>query len=333
MGSTCCALSAPNHRPLPRLTLQDRLWSLGIFLALAALYWRHNCHTFGAGDSPQHVLSALTWGVSRPPGYPLYTMLAHFFSLLPFGDPPSLVNGLSGLMHAAASALFFLILRRSRCGTAAAVAATAFMSLSSLYWYYSEVAEVRAFNDLLALAAAFLVISLPERPRPVHGLELGAILGLGIGHHPTYVLLLPAVMYLFYKRYPKNACWAAAALSAAAACAAPYVLLWLRLKWGPAPLYDPDNVYTAKDVLDLFLRKNTGGALSFASGVPGLTTPMFEPARCLRELGWFAQLILRDLMPAGLLLVVLGCVRLWKTARPALVFGDFGSWGPCCRWC
>jgi hypothetical protein len=234
-----------------------------------------------------------------------------------------LVNALSGLMHAAASALFFLILRRSRCATMAAVAATAFLSLSSLYWYYSEVAEVRALNDLLALGAGLLVFSLPEKPRLNHGIALGTVLGLGISHHPTYLLLLPAVLYFLNERHPKSACWAATALCAAAACAAPYCLLWLRLR-GPAPLYNPDDVQTARDVLNLFLRKNTGGPMSFASGVPGVTIPMFEPARCLRELGWFGQLMLRDLMPAGLLLVLLGCVNLWNTQRRALIF--WGLW-------
>ena len=33
-----------------------------VFCVLAALYWRFHCPTFGPGDSPQHVLSALTWG-------------------------------------------------------------------------------------------------------------------------------------------------------------------------------------------------------------------------------------------------------------------------------
>ena len=44
---------------------RDGAIALALAAALASLYWLLHCPTFGPGDSPQHVLSALTWGVSE----------------------------------------------------------------------------------------------------------------------------------------------------------------------------------------------------------------------------------------------------------------------------
>ncbi|MDE2490464.1 MAG: DUF2723 domain-containing protein, partial [Elusimicrobia bacterium] len=174
---------------------RDRAWTLAVFGALAFVYWLCRSRSFGAGDSPEHVLSALTWGVSRPPGYPLYTALAHFFAKLPLGPAAGRVDGLSGLCAAAAAALFFRLLRRRGCGTSAALAATSLLAFSPLWWYYAEVAEVRALNDLLALAAASAAFELaPESPAEAWAV-LGVLLGLGLSHHPTFVLVLPAVLF------------------------------------------------------------------------------------------------------------------------------------------
>lgn len=304
----------PTRSPLTSdTTPHDRRWAILVFAALAVLYWRGHCLSFGAGDSPQHVLSALTWGVSRPPGYPLYVLLAHLFSLLPFGEPAGLVNALSGLLHAGTSALFFLILRRWHCSVPAALTAASLMSLSPLYWYYSEVAEVRALNDLLAMGAILLALS-------GDGLFLGACLGLGLSHHPTYVLILPAIAYWLTTRgfRPKN--WAAVAGVAILACVAPYALLWLRLRWGPPLPYNPDDVYTAKDILELFLRRNAGGPASFGAGLPGVTEQALAPLLGLREVVWFSGLAFRDLLPPGIALAGLGLWHLWKTDRRALTF-------------
>jgi len=167
------------------LRVQRRDWgAIAVGAALAAVYWWGRSRSFGAGDSPQHVLSALAWGVSRPPGYPLYTALAHAASRIPPGPAAGNVNGLSGLLHALAAALFFRLLRRWGCGARAALIATAMLAFSPLYWYYSEVAEVRALNDLLALSAALLAAQLDERSGRRAWLGLGACLGLGLSHHP-----------------------------------------------------------------------------------------------------------------------------------------------------
>lgn len=43
-------------------------------------------------DSADFTNGVLTLGIVHPPGYPLYTVLGHLFSLLPIGDPAFRVN-------------------------------------------------------------------------------------------------------------------------------------------------------------------------------------------------------------------------------------------------
>ncbi|MBI3553663.1 MAG: DUF2723 domain-containing protein [Elusimicrobia bacterium] len=315
-GSTGGALKEDAER--------DGRWALGLFLGLLALYWRGRSSSFGAGDSPQHVLSALTWGVSWPPGYPLYTFLAHLFSRLPVASPESLVNGFSGLCHAAACAVLFLLLRRSKLETGPALFAPVLMAFSPLYWYYSEVAEVRALNDLLAVLAAYCAILWTDTRKDSRLYALGAVLGLGISHHPTYVLLLPAIAYWLWR----NQAWPSARRSAVfagvvlAACAAPYLILGVRLRWSE-PVYNPMGVRGWRGVLDLFLRKNLGGPLRMVGGRGFFDLGGFKWEPLAAQAGWLLRSAIIEPGP-GILLALSGAAALWKRGRAVL--GFWGVW-------
>lgn len=284
-----------------------------LFAALAAAYWCGRSLSFGDGDSPQHVLSALTWGVSRARGQPLYTALAHAFALLPLGPAAGRVNGLSGLLHAATAALFYRLLRREGRGERAALAATALLAVSPLYWYYSEVAEPRALNDLLAVAAAWLAAGLARRGAASAWLGLGACLGLGLSSSPAGALAMPAVLLLVLPARPDARRWAELTLATAAGLVLPTLVLAMRLRWGPPPVYNPDGV------------KDLGGLLVLAAGGAGRSAARPDLVLLARDLKWLAQAAWSNLTPPGLLLAALGggvCISA-TAARSA--FGRSGS--------
>jgi hypothetical protein len=291
---------------------RDGARALFVFAGFAALYWGGRGLGLGAGDGPEHALSALTWGVSRPPGYPLYVALAHAFSLLPLGPALGRVSGFSGLLHAAAAALFFRLLRRCGCVPSVALAATCALGLSPLWWHYSEVPEVRALNDLLALWAALWAAQL-KRGGPVgRWAALGAVVGLGLSHHPTFVLLLPALALLAREARPDARRGAALAAAAAAAAAAPYVLLGLRLRLGAPPAFNPDAVAGWGGVLALALRRDSGGLLGMAAGGAPLGSAGFDPALIGRGLARLAGAARDNLTLPGLALAAWG---VWTGAR------------------
>jgi MYXO-CTERM domain-containing protein len=303
-----------------RRAWSDRAVAGAVFAALSALYWFLRCPTFGPGDSPQHVLSAVVWGVSWPPGYPLYVMLGHAASLLP-GAAAANVDGLSGLLHAGASAAFYLVLRRMSLKGTPALIATALLSLSPLFWYYSEIAEVRALNDFLALAAAYLAVAWSRDGRTRQGVALAAVLGFGTSHHPTFVLIFPALAcWLWMRRsFPADRRLFGYAAVFAACAVLPYLVLGLRLKYG-APAYNLTGASTFADARDLFLRKDLGGALRMVAG-RGLTGPGgFDPSALREHLGWFLRSAVDQLTPFGWGLTALGAAWAYRRRRAALVF-------------
>ena len=65
-------------------------------------------------------------GITQPTGYPTYTMLAHLFTYLPFGDPAYRTNLLSAVFGAATVFILFLAGLRLSSRILAAIGALAF---------------------------------------------------------------------------------------------------------------------------------------------------------------------------------------------------------------
>ena len=310
-----------NRDPIPPLAPAARRLDAAIAgalgLALSLLFWLGRSRSFGAGDSAQHVLCAVLWGIPHPPGYPLQTALGWLWSR-PWSDRGAAVNGLSGLLHAAAAATLFFLLRRGGCRRPAALAAAGFMALSPLFWYYSLIAEVRALNDLLALAAAFFALEWSRNGRGRSLYYFAAAFGLGLSHHPTYPLLIPAfAVWLSARRAsPRQA--ARAALIALAALAAPYALLRLRLAWS-APAYNLFDTADWRGLLALFLRTNLGGPLRMAAGGAARGREVFDPLALREQLSNLAASVWEHVGPAALGLAAAGAASLWRRDRRGLL--------------
>ncbi|MDX6768216.1 MAG: DUF2723 domain-containing protein [Elusimicrobiota bacterium] len=282
------------------MTRRDALLAGALFTGLAVLFWSGRSRSFGPGDSPQHAVAALTWGVPHPPGYPLQTAAAHAWSRLPWAEPVAAVNGLSGLFAAGAAAVFFLLLRLQGCGAPAALAACGFMALSPLFWFYSLVAEARALNDLLALSSAYAACRWAAGGERRWLWACALLVGLGLGHHPTFLFIVPALSWWAFERKPAPKDLAVCAALAFAALCAPYLLLGARLASGE-PAY---NLYAVKgwaDLPGLFLRKDSGGPLRMVSGTGFMGFGGFDPASLVRHAGWMAASAARHGGPALLL--------------------------------
>src|ERR1043165_1145871 len=102
------------------------LGAVAIVIAAATLYFFTAARDIVVGDTPELITAAATLGVAHPPGYPLFTMLGHLFSLLPLGSIPFRVNTLSVVCDSLAVGIIYLAaVRLTRSHIAAAVAALA----------------------------------------------------------------------------------------------------------------------------------------------------------------------------------------------------------------
>lgn len=301
---------------------RDRRDAALLGLALGALFWAGRSRSFGPGDSAQHLVAALTWGVPHPPGYPLQTALGWLWSR-PFADPGAAVNGLSGVLAAAAASFLYMVLRRAGSRREAALAGAGLMALSPLFWYYSLVAEVRALNHLLALGAAFFVLEWRRDGRARDLRWAAALSGLGVSHHPTFPLLAPALAaWAFARRVPGRLLAECAALGLAAA-AAPYALLWARLQSG-SPALNVFDARTAADLWALFLRRPLGGMGRMSAGSWTRAADGLSAAAVLDQAAAFASSLWTHAGPAGLALAAGGAAWLWRRDRRELA--GWGLW-------
>jgi hypothetical protein len=152
------------------------------------------------GDTPELITAAATLGVPHAPGYPLFTMLGYFASLLPVGPIPFRVNLLAILCQALTIGFVFLTaLRLSGSRSAAAIAALA-LAVTPIFWAWSLVTEVFPLNNLLASLLIYLLVRWQERPeRTGFLIAIFFLGGLALTNHQTIVLLGPAFCFVLWR--------------------------------------------------------------------------------------------------------------------------------------
>jgi len=107
-----------------------------------ALYLLTLSPTVNGGDSGEFITVAWVLGVAHPSGYPLHTLLAKPFTLLPLGSVAWRVGLLSALCDAGAAVLLFRAVMRLSGDLAAGVLAAGAFALAPLIWPYAITAEV-----------------------------------------------------------------------------------------------------------------------------------------------------------------------------------------------
>ena len=80
-----------------------------VFAVSFTLYYFTLAPTVTLVDSGELILAARNWGVPHPPGFPLYVLLAHAASVLPFGNIAVRIHFVSALFAALASAIMTLL--------------------------------------------------------------------------------------------------------------------------------------------------------------------------------------------------------------------------------
>lgn len=146
----------------------------------------------------QTILPAL--GVAHPTGYPLYTLLGHLFTrITPFGDMAYRVNLFSAVAGAGTIAVLYLLLCELRVAPLLALLGALAFAVSADMWTYATIAQTYALNLLLIALALFAVVRYQQRCDLRSLIALAFVSGLGVTHHSTFWLFLPAlVLFLIF---------------------------------------------------------------------------------------------------------------------------------------
>lgn len=185
-----------------------------LMLTVFIIYRITMAPTVGYIDSGELAAVAATLGNAHSTGYPLYTLIGRFFTLLPVADSVIMrLNILSGLMTAAAALMFFLlvveVMKRERKEASAdiivpAVISAFLLAFSKTFWLQGVSAEVYALH-LLLVSAVLLFFVKGVRTRDARWWFLFAFfVGLSFTNHMTTILLAPALIYWFMAEYGWN---------------------------------------------------------------------------------------------------------------------------------
>ncbi len=146
------------------------------------------------GDAAKFAFVGKVLGTPHAPGYPLYIMVSHVFSLIPWGTLAYRMNLLSALLASVTVAFAYLILRRMGAGRAAAVSTALALGLGSSFWSRALYAKGYTLNAAL-VAAGVLALLRWDRTRRSSDLYLAAaIFAVSLGNHLTVLAILPAIV-------------------------------------------------------------------------------------------------------------------------------------------
>lgn len=249
----------------------DRWVAGGLFALGLALYTGTLAPTVlwgdGAGLQRQAALLELRGGAL---GHPLWVILAHALTHLPWGDMAWRANLLAALAGAGGWPLVYVLARREGASSWGGVAAAGMLGLSHTFWLHAVQAEV--YTLLLGFWAAVL-LALPTastRQRAWRWGLAGFLWGLGLANHILLAALGPGLLaWLWAERGRRRD-----AASLAAGAGLGLLPLGLFGAWIP-----PERVYAPlPEVLQGFLRPEAWRVgpwdLALALGYPAYQFPL-----------------------------------------------------------
>jgi len=168
------------------------LLGLGVFLLALGVYLRTLTPKLGWIDSGEFSVVGAVFGVAHPTGYPLWTLLARLFVLVPLGEVCQRVSFVSAFFAALGAMTAFLIVVQKAPASSMStnrllggVAAGLLLAFSSTYWSQAVDQEVYSLTAFL-LALLIYSVSCWARHPSLRGLAgLAYLGGVAMANHLT----------------------------------------------------------------------------------------------------------------------------------------------------
>jgi len=226
-------------------------------------------------DSGELQLVAAELGIAHPPGFPLYTLLAHLMTRLPIGSGAAWrVNLFSALTAAGTLLLIFYAARQITGSRLSALMSAAAIAGATTFWSQATTANVRSLTALFAAGAIFLLVRMlydspgqmtagQDLPPTARLLPFLLVTALGIGHHGSLLFIAALLVLILLLRWPRLLISGRFWLSALAALAAALLPL-LYFPWrAAAGAADSGSVSTLQGVVDHVLATGFRGDLFY----------------------------------------------------------------------
>lgn len=151
-------------------------------------------HTHGDVTKWQYLGSVL--GTPHPTGYPLYLLLTHLVSKIPFFTLAWKINAFSAICMTTAVIGLFTMLRQVGLPRVFSALSAMCFAFSTTVWSQAVVAEVYALNAALVAWTSVLFIAWHKTESLKYFFAACLLYSLSFGNHLTVVCLLPAVVLL-----------------------------------------------------------------------------------------------------------------------------------------
>ncbi len=136
----------------------NRVGLAAAVLGPLALYVATLPRTVVLEDDGLFLMAGAYLGVAHPPGYPLYTLIVHLFTRLPFGDPAFLGHLSSAVLGALACCALYACARLLRASPLPTLTAAWLFGVSEQFWSQAIVTEVYTLNALLFFTVYALLL-------------------------------------------------------------------------------------------------------------------------------------------------------------------------------
>ena len=160
------------------------------------VYLRTMAPTVYGLDSAELTTGSYVLGIVHSPGSPLFLLLGHVFTWLPFGDVGYRVNLLSAVAAAVGVGFVYLVLLRLTRDALLSLAGSWCLAFTYYFWVSALAAELYALHACFVAGLILLALRWYERPGPLElcGFTFG--FGLATGNHLSMSVLAPGYAYL-----------------------------------------------------------------------------------------------------------------------------------------
>ena len=207
------------------------LVSLGLF----AVYLASMPTSVVGEDDGLFIMAAYYGGLAHPPGYPLYVMINHLVTQLPWGDPAAQVHATTAFFAAGTCAAIGYFMASLGLSLIAVTGTMVLLGLSPLFWSQAIIADVYSLNSflttlvLLGLQRAKMQLEAGARLSSVRCAAIGLAGGLALANHwPLFVLAVPGLMLIAWPLLVRAPVVIPPMLLGGLVGLAPYAWLYLR---------------------------------------------------------------------------------------------------------
>lgn len=192
-----------------------------LWLAVFIIYLQTLAPSVGFIDSGELAAVPCVLGIAHPTGYPLWTLLGHIFSQLPIAKEEVVrLNSESALLTSLAVVAFYYVMfflsglknERKKTGNGKwkteeiipALFGASALAFSHTFWDQSAHIEVYALHlFLIGIVMLFFLRAIYEENSIQHRLWFffSYVLGVSFANHLSTILLAPAFLFLYFKRF------------------------------------------------------------------------------------------------------------------------------------